>query len=258
MTQHTPQRLKDRSAGHGRLLSTLGWRALGPWSVVLALSGCGSSPAVPDWQLDAHGALEQATQATLRGEQREADAAFARARKSISSSGRIDLLARAELTRCAAWLASLQPPPSGAGVAAQLGSCPGFEPLREDAGEAERAYADFLAGRLSPARAASLPPSQQAAWRVRSDTQQREAAIRAIEDPLSRLVATAAALRDAMLPPGLAEMAVQTASTQGWRRPLLAWLGVQRARAEAAGDTDTAAALARRMAWVADNKPSGP
>jgi len=40
---------------------------------------------------------------------------------------------------------------------------------------------------------------------------------------------------------------VATASDQGWRRPLLAWLGVQRLRAEQAGDAQEARRLRRRM-----------
>jgi hypothetical protein len=44
--------------------------------------------------------------------------------------------------------------------------------------------------------------------------------------------------------------AVEIASAQGWRRPLLAWLGVQLKRAEAAGDSETAAQIRRRMALV--------
>ena len=44
--------------------------------------------------------------------------------------------------------------------------------------------------------------------------------------------------------------AVDIASAQGWRRPLLAWLGVQLARAEAAGDSETAARVRRRMELV--------
>ena len=39
-------------------------------------------------------------------------------------------------------------------------------------------------------------------------------------------------------------------SKEGWRRPLLAWLGVQLKRAEAAGDSETAARLKRRIELV--------
>jgi hypothetical protein len=50
-------------------------------------------------------------------------------------------------------------------------------------------------------------------------------------------------------PAGIAA-AVDIASAQGWRRPLLAWLGVQMKRAEAAGDGETAARIKRRMDLV--------
>ena len=43
---------------------------------------------------------------------------------------------------------------------------------------------------------------------------------------------------------------VPTASAQGWRRPLLAWLMVQLQRAEAAGAADDAQQLRRRIAIV--------
>jgi hypothetical protein len=47
-------------------------------------------------------------------------------------------------------------------------------------------------------------------------------------------------------PQGIAA-AVDVSSAQGWRRPLLAWLAVQLKRAEAAGDSETAARLRRRI-----------
>ena len=45
-------------------------------------------------------------------------------------------------------------------------------------------------------------------------------------------------------------VATETASGQGWRRPLLVWLGVSLKRAEAAGDTAEAARIQRRIAVV--------
>ena len=58
---------------------------------------------------------------------------FARARAELGSTGSADLVARAELIRCAARAASLE-----------FDNCPGFEKLRADAGAEELAYADFL------------------------------------------------------------------------------------------------------------------
>ena len=69
----------------------------------------------------------------------------------------------------------------------------------------------------------------------------------AIPDPLARLVAAGVLLRASRATPELLEMAVATASDQGWRRPLLAWLGVQRLRAEQAGEIQEAQRIGRRM-----------
>ena len=41
--------------------------------------------------------------------------------------------------------------------------------------------------------------------------------------------------------------ATELASSQGWRRPLLAWLGMQAKRAESAGDAQAAARIRRRI-----------
>jgi hypothetical protein len=45
--------------------------------------------------------------------------------------------------------------------------------------------------------------------------------------------------------------AIDLASAQGWRRPLLSWLGVQEKRAEAAGDREALERIRRRIALVA-------
>jgi hypothetical protein len=50
------------------------------------------------------------------------------------------------------------------------------------------------------------------------------------------------------------QLAVDTASQQGWRRPLLAWLGVQIGLAERAGQEQEAQRLRRRAA-IARQEP---
>jgi hypothetical protein len=66
-------------------------------------------------------------------------------------------------------------------------------------------------------------------------------------DPLSQLVAAGVLLQTGKANPAVIAQAIDTASAQGWRRPLLAWLGVQAQRAEQGGDLDEAARLRRRM-----------
>lgn len=200
------------------------------------LAACASKPVAPDWQMNAHDSLARYVSSYLGGDDRVAAAEFARARADLQSTGQPALVARAELTRCAARLASLVMDP-----------CDGFEPLRPDAPAAEQAYADFLAGRLAPTGAALLPPQYQ---RVSTAANASAADVRAIEDPLSRLVAAAALFRTGRASPDVLVLASDTASAQGWRRPLLAWLGVQAVRAEQAGATEEAQRLRRRMALV--------
>ena len=78
------------------------------------------------------------------------------------------------------------------------------------------------------------------------------AALAAVSDPLARLVAAGALLQAGRITPAEIGVAVDTASEQGWRRPLLAWLGVQQQRAQAAGDAAAVERIRRRMALASE------
>jgi hypothetical protein len=215
--------------------------------VAALLAACASGPAPPQWRLDARGALEAFESAWLRGQVRVAAQEFARARSELASTGDARHVAQAELTRCALQVASLE-----------LDDCPGFRPLAQDAGAAARAYAAYLAADWQGLDVALLPASHRAvvAQHVAGSAQAAQAAqgaaLAAIEDPLSRLVAAGALFRAGRIVPAGIDAAVDTASTQGWRRPLLAWLGVKEKRAQAAGDAQAAAAIRRRIELVLD------
>ena len=128
--------------------------------------------------------------------------------------------------------------------------CEGFERLRADSPAAERAYADYVAGTIAPADAALLPPQHRAA----ASAQGGAAAVKAIEDPVARLIAAGVLFRRNQATPELLMLAADTASAQGWRRPLLAWLGVAAQRAEQAGAAEEAQRLRRRMALAAGER----
>lgn len=197
----------------------------------LLLAACAGGPQPPDWQLEAKGSMDRSVAAYMEGNSRVEMAELGRARTQLTRSGRAELLATAELLHCATRVASLvldEP-------------CTGFEKLREDATDAQRAYADYLKGQVQPQGIALLPEAQRRA--AAGDA----GAVAAIADPLSKLVAAGVMLQAGKASPAVITQAIDTASVQGWRRPLLAWLGVQLRRAEQGGDTQEAAKLRRRI-----------
>lgn len=205
----------------------------------LLLAGCGSKPRQPDWLVSADGAQERYERAFLSGRERVAVSEFTRFRSEVSSTGSAAITARAELTRCAVQVATLDFQP-----------CAGFEPLRADVTDAERAYADFLAGSGAPEDAKLLPQ----AYRGVAGGQGGAGAVKDIKDPLSQLVAAAVLLRTGRADPEVLQVATETASAQGWRRAVIAWLGAQAMAAEKAGALEEAARLKRRMEIAAEER----
>ena len=232
----------------------------------LLLGACTSTPPAPDWQANAFAALGSATTAYLEGNTRMADFEFKRAKAAIAGTGRPDLMARAELVRCAVQVASLD-----------FSACTGYQALAVDAAPAEQHYADFLAGRwahllpeqvplpyrelLAQEHQASQPAApasaaaQASATATAPATAKGNRALARINDPLAHLIAASLLFKAELLAPVDIGLAVDFASNQGWRRPLLAWLGVQHQRAQAAGDAAATASLQRRIDLVLASPP---
>lgn len=210
-------------------------------AAAVLLAACGNNPPVPDWQMNAQSAIERSTAAYMSGNARVEEAEYKRAREALVSTGKVDLIIRAELIRCAAHVAALA-----------FDDCPGYAKLAQDGSPADRAYAAYLAGRVTAADAALLP-EQHRIVAAASDAA-AAGAVQAIADPLSKLVASGVLLRAGKASPQTLADAVEIASAQGWRRPLLAWLGVQAMRAEQAGDTAEAQRIKRRIDLVSEKK----
>ncbi|MES2151984.1 MAG: hypothetical protein V4508_19575 [Pseudomonadota bacterium] len=201
------------------------------------LAACSSKPPAPAWQSNAYSSLGAFSDAYLRGDSAIADLEFARARSETASTGKPELVARAELVRCATRVASLEFAP-----------CAGFDAMAQDASPAERAYAAYLAGQLQGQDVNLLPEQHRASAGGKGG-------LAAIGDPLSQLVAAGVLFETGRITPSEIAVATETASAQGWRRPLLMWLGVSLKRAQAAGDSAEAARIERRIALAT---PPGP
>jgi hypothetical protein len=204
-------------------------------AVAAALAACGSNPPTPDWQLVARGSLDRAVAAYFDGDARAEAQAFDEASRAIAGTGQIALLARAELIRCAARVAALV-----------VEECRAFSALAADAAPAERAYAAYLAGRAGAADVPLLPPLHQPIAAGSADP----AALERMAEPFSKLVGAAVLLQTGRGSPAVVAVAVDTASAQGWRRPLRAWLQVQLRQTEAAADGAAVERVRRRIALV--------
>ncbi|MDD2919770.1 hypothetical protein [Rhodoferax sp.] len=220
-------------------------------TAVLLLVACTSAPPTPEWQSQSLSAIKSYKAAYLSGNTRVAEVEFERAKTEVARTGRPDLMARLELLRCATQVASLV-----------MNPCTGYQALAQDAAPAEHAYASFIAGRWAALQAEQLPmhyrtlvtqTQAQASQNAKAEPDTVapiQSKLNQIEDPLARLVAAGALIRREPLSTADIELAVETASAQGWRRPLLAWLGVQLKRDQTIGNAETAAGIQRRIDLV--------
>ncbi|MBK9442929.1 MAG: hypothetical protein IPN53_17170 [Comamonadaceae bacterium] len=219
----------------------------------LLFGACASAPPRPDWQANAFAALGQFSSAYLEGNSRVADFEFNRAKNEVARTGRPELMARIELVRCALQTASLD-----------FSACTGYQALAVDALAAEQSYADLLAGRWSTLKPDLLPAPYRAlvAPVLTNCTQPGQVSgtvvvttpnnslLEPIKEPVTRLIAASLLLKMKCLTPADIGLAADTASKQGWRRPLLAWLRMMHQRAQAAGEVSAAAVLQRRIDMV--------
>jgi hypothetical protein len=203
----------------------------------LFLSACASPPPVPDWLLTADAASNNHSRLWLAGRDKLAAGQLAIAREAVSRTGDASLMARIELRACATQLASLHDT-----------DCPGFQKLANDAGQAENVYASYLQGQISAVDSDFLPEMQRNTWRNPEN-------LKEIKDPLSRLLAAAVLFKAGRLEVSGIELAIETAAEQGWRRALLAWLGIEQQRLLSQGESVAADAIHRRMQRVLGTEP---
>ena len=213
-------------------------------TMLMMLAGCAGGEAPPEWQSRAHGALELFKKHYLEGNAQPAENSFAEAKAAIAATGRPELAARADLVRCALGTAALD-----------VDACRGFEAAHDDATLQDRTYGEFVMGRLSSTNASSLPAQYRALVKAGSEAA-RDKALQKIDDPVSRLIAAGAMFRAAALSPAGLRVAIDTASAQGYRRPLLAYLKVQARRAELAGDGAAQRAIEQRIDLVLQSWPA--
>ena len=233
--------------GHTLRLALLGW--------ALVLAACNSSPPAPEWKVQAHDAATQAGLATLNGRPKEAALQWQRARDHIRRTAQAAQLVRLELIRCAIERASWAAP-----------NCPAFEAMRPQASDEDQAYARYLMGQTEARDIALLPLVHRPlatrlltpvgpAETLSTDAQLAKL-IAQMDDPLSRLVAAHAALNHRSAGLFTVEMAVNSASEQGWSQALMGWLSLQQRLAQERGDAAQATAAKARLQLLLEPLPT--
>jgi hypothetical protein len=183
--------------------------------IVLLLCSCGSAP-VPAWKDKADRQLEDYKINFLAGKEDVTEPHFLKARKEIAASNDLNLLAVAYLTKYALHTASLE-----SFDASEFARLHRLEPNATN-----MAYCHFLKGNFSAVDVNTLPMRYTGIVKaaVSKDVVLAAREIAAIDDPLSRLIACGVWVKYVSNDESILQVAIHTASANGWRRPLWAYL----------------------------------
>jgi hypothetical protein len=204
----------------------------------LVLVGCGK-PA-PVWIAAGHKQLETFKQDFLTGRSQPiTEIHFRNAVEEIKKGGDANLLGKAWLTRMALQIAVL--------TEMDAGEYPKI--AAAEAVPANDHFYRFLREGAAAVDISLLPEPYRPFWETlhNGDPAKAAVAIAAIDDPLSRLIASGLAVRHGFETEAILRTAVETASQNGWKRALLAWLERLKSFHEAAGDAEKASVIGARI-----------
>lgn len=206
------------------------------------LPACGGSPPAPDWKKDSVSLTERYKKAELKGENKLAERYFQQALDAVGSAARLDETARLHLIRCATRQASLAFEPCNAYL----------ELARLSANAEHDAYYRFISGQWDRLDAGKLP-AQYRDFVANRDSGKNLGALQNIAEPLPRLIAISVTVRRKQADDAILFLAAETASEQGWRKPLLVYLKLLESRAALKDDKAGLEKLRARIKMVEES-----
>jgi hypothetical protein len=215
----------------------------------LLLAACGApGPREPAWRGAASGALNDYVRLRLEGHDAAAARAYNSAIERMRDGGDLHGLHTVALARCAMDTALLK-----------RGECSNFSQRAAEARAEALAYHEWLRGTLPAARVAELPERYRAFAATIAGAQAPAvtAALRAIADPVSRMVATGVAQQARLLETTALAESAQIARTQGWRAAHRAYEQALAQALESAGQHEAAAAVRARLRALFADEPAG-
>jgi len=185
-------------------------------TLCLLFAGCGSSKPVPDWLNTSHNQLEGYKNNYLSGDEKRAASQFKDALSEIKKTGDLPLLARAHLIRMALETVVLEDLRDGEYLK--------IDDLGPD--QQNRNFYLFLKGDAAKVEEDRLPEQYRGILRSikKGASADYLKEIEKMEGPLSRLIAIGVLVRIRQDNVALMEKALDTASAQGWKKALLAYL----------------------------------
>jgi predicted small lipoprotein YifL len=206
---------------------------------LILLSACGSGgPPPPDWKTDAADFIERYQKQALLGENTLAERYFQQAITATGGAGRVADTARLWLVRCATRRAMLIDD-----------ACTEYVELAKiEPNAADHAYYQFLTLHWEASNIALLP-QQHREW-VSAAAGTRRTLLAQIDDPLARLLDASLLVMRREADADTLTLATETASTQGWRQPLLTYLKLQEKQAKIQTNPAELARLTQRIQLV--------
>jgi len=206
---------------------------------VVLLTACGSGgPPPPDWKTDSADLIARYQKHALLGENTLAERYFKQAVDATGGAGRMTETARLWLVRCATRRAMLIDD-----------ACTDYAELAAVAPDAaDQAYYRFLTLQWEGLDATLLPAQHRDLLRAPTGT--RHAVPGRVDDPLARLLEISLLVMRQEANAATLDVATETASSQGWRQPLLTYLKLQHQQAVAQGNAAAQARLERRIELV--------
>jgi hypothetical protein len=182
----------------------------------ILLVGCGSSKPVPDWTDASFNQLDNYKKSYLSGKERIAEAYFNKAVDEIKSSGDLEILARAYLTKYAVHVAVLE-------------AFDDREYLRIDAVEPilqNKSFYSFLKGAFDNVDEKLLPQQYAGFLRAFQSGKKDDVAheISKMDNHLSKLIALGLLVQKNKNDETDLKLAIDIASHNGWKKALLAYL----------------------------------
>jgi hypothetical protein len=209
---------------------------------IILLLGCGGSKQIPEWINTSFNQLENYKKNYLSGKDRIADLQFNKAVDEIKKSGNLEILGRAYLTKYAVHVAVIE-----AFDEREYIKIDTLQPVLEN-----RTFYNFLKGSFDKVDESLLPRQYNSVLKIFRKGNYEDAAheISKMEDPLSKLIVAGLLIQKNTYDEGILKIAIDTASQNGWKKALLAYLEKLLLFYETKRETEKAANITQRIQLI--------